>query len=306
MSTKNRSRMRRLAGTVWCTIFFSLGCSKFTIESENSSVDLASEKSRFSRPYTPSPPATSNTNPDIAAVVASQTAPSHEAKIPSVQYEWQKYPLIIMQSPASADIPSWFEFYKPKWCYTLNSWLQVFEAEGNVAKNTRVQFRNMKLFALSESSRKWSLLKNDVSPSTDSWKYPFAFAADGGTRAESSGGFSFKPKYPVFAHGYGTQTTIVPQDIRAIFVSMETKLVLENASGIDDRSSAKYLVNVGADYWPNAQAVNTTWSYAPGVGQGRFILATPDWRKATMIVPNGRYGATMQEMIDKYPLPLDQ
>lgn len=210
-----------------------------------------------------------------------------------------------MQSPAGADIPSWFPYSKPEWCYLLNSWLQVYEAEGNTATNTRVQFRNLKIYMLSESTRKWTLLKSDAAPYTDTWKYPFDFAADKGTRVESSGGLSFKAKYPQFAHGYGSQNTIVPQDVRAVFVSMETRLILENASGTDDRGSARYLVNVGADYWPNAQAVNTTWSYAPGVGQGRFILATPDWRKATMIVPNGRFGSNMQEMIKTYPPPMD-
>ncbi|MEK2690825.1 hypothetical protein [Bdellovibrio sp. GT3] len=254
----------------------------------------------------PSPTATPGASQAIIDMVASQSASSHEAVIPDIRYEWQTKPMIIMQSPSGADIPSWFEYSKPEWCYTLNSWLQVFEATGNSATNTRVQYRNMKIFVLSQSTRTWSLLKNDPSPYTDTWKYPFTYSASSGTKVESSGGLSFKPKYPLFAHGYGTHSTIVPQDIRAVFVSMETRLVLENAAGTDDRSSAKYLVNVGADYWPNAQAVNTTWGYAPGVGQGRFILATPEWRKATMIVPNGRYGSTMQEMVNTYPPPLDQ
>jgi hypothetical protein len=210
-----------------------------------------------------------------------------------------------MQSPSGLDIPSWFEYSKPTWCYMLNSWLQVFEAEGNKATNTRVQFRNLKLYILSESTRTWKLLVNDSAPYTDTWRYPFTFAADKGTRVEASGGLSFLAKYPQFAHGYGSQNTIVPEDVRAVFVSMETTLVLDKATGPDDRSSARYLVNVGADYWPNAAAVNKTWGYAPGVGQGRFILATTSWRKATMIVPNGRYGSTMNEMIEKYPPPLE-
>lgn len=298
--------------------FAMAGCSKYSNQESVASSTTQGSESKPSPTPTVSPTATPTVSPtvsptpssvansSIAAMVASQSATSHEAKIPDIQYEWQKYPVIIMQSPSRADIPSWFEYSKPEWCYTLNSWLQVFEAEGNTAKNTRVQYRNMKIFVLSQSTRQWSLLKNDVSPDTDTWKYPFTYSASNGTRVESSGGLSFKPKYPLFAHGYGTQSTIVPQDIRAVFVSMETRLVLENASGTDDRSSAKYLVNVGADYWPNAQAVNTTWSYAPGVGQGRFILATPYWRKATMIVPNGRYGSNMQEMISTYPPPLEQ
>ncbi len=251
----------------------------------------------------PSPVASASPSQALIDMVNSQTAATHEAAIIDVRYEWQKKPMIIMQSPSGADIPSWFEYSKPAWCYMLNSWHQIFEAEGNKASNTRVQFRNLKTYVLSESTRTWKLLVTDLAPYTDTWKYPFVFAADKGTRVESSGGLSFLAKYPQFAHGYGTQNTIVPQDIRAVFVSMETRLVLNNATGTDDRASARYLVNVGADYWPNAAAVNNTWGYAPGVGQGRFILATPEWRTATMIVPNGRYGSSMKEMIEKYPPP---
>lgn len=184
--------------------------------------------------------------------------------------------------------------------------MQVFEADGNKATNSRVQYRNLKVYTLSQSTRKWTLLKNDAAPPyTDTWKYPFDFAADGGDRKESTGGVSFKPDYPKFGHGYGSQTILSnPADIRAVFVSMDTRLILDNPNGVDDRASAKLLTNVGADYWPDKASINNSWSYAPGIGQGRFILATKDWRKATMIVPNGRFGATMQEMITNPP-PLD-
>ncbi|WP_413584399.1 beta strand repeat-containing protein [Bdellovibrio sp. HCB274] len=242
----------------------------------------------------------------IADVVAAQTATSHEGVIPDIRYEWQRYPMIIMQSPAKADIPSWFPYTKPNWCTLLNAWMQVFEAEGNTATNTRVEYRSLKIYVLSQSTRTWSLLKNDLKPVyTDTWKYPFDFDSDGGDRAEPSGGVSFKAKYPLFAHGYGGQLIIVPSDVRAVFVTMDTRLILDNASGTDDRASARYLVNVGADYWPDADAINNTWPYAPGAGQGRFILATPEWRKATMIIPNGRYGSSMQEMLNTYPPPMD-
>ncbi|MBX3018223.1 MAG: hypothetical protein KF767_10065 [Bdellovibrionaceae bacterium] len=239
----------------------------------------------------------------MQAIVTSQQATSHEAAIPDIRFDWQRGPGPIMQSPAKDDIPSWFPHTKPDWCYILNTWMQVFEADGNTATNTRVQYRNLKLFVLSQSTRTWSQLRNDALPWTDTWTYPFAHVSNMGMRNESSG-VSFKPAYPDFGHGYGTHNTIVPQDIRAVFVSMETRLILDDPSGADDRASARYLVNVGADYWPDAASVNTTWSYAPGVGHGRFILATSNWRLATMLVPNGRYGADYQEMIDNPP-PLD-
>ena len=134
------------------------------------------------------------------------------------------------------------------------------------------------------------------------WKYPFAFAGAGSPRNESSGGVSVKPDYPNFYHGYGNSIKIDPKDVRAVYVSMDFRLAVDNPSKPDDRNSAKYVVNAGADYWPgNGQA---TWSlgYAPGIGTGRTMLATKDWRTATLLVPNKNYGATMEE-IRKNPPP---
>ncbi len=220
------------------------------------------------------------------------------------RYDWQYQPAIVMHAPRGDAIPSWWTGNRPEWTYSVLTWYTTQEAQGNAATNTRVQVANLRFYILSESTRTWKQHDVKAAPYSEEWKYPFAFAGAGSPRNESSGGVSVKPDYPNFYHGYGNSISIDPKDVRAVYVSMDFRLAVDNPSKPDDRNSAKYVVNAGADYWPgNGQA---TWSlgYAPGIGTGRTMLATKDWRTATLLVPNKNYGSTMEE-IRKNPPPLD-
>jgi hypothetical protein len=145
-----------------------------------------------------------------------------------------------------------------------------------------------------------------IAPASELWKYPFVYAGDSkaaGTRQEATGGYSVKPAYPYFHHGYGTTYTIPnPADIRAVYVAMDFRLAVDNPQKPDDRTKAKYVVDVGADYYPG---LGKSWGvgYAPGVGNGRYLLATNGWRTGTMLVPNKILGATLDEM-RKNPPPM--
>jgi len=49
----------------------------------------------------------------------------------------------------------------------------------------------------------------------------------------------------------------------------------------DDRAQAKYLVHVGADYYPDATTKLSAFApvaYLPGVGVSRAKLVTSEWR----------------------------
>ena len=228
--------------------------------------------------------------------VISDMSSKSEAIAIDPRYEWQYQPAIVMYAPRGDAIPSWWTGNRPEWTYSVLTWYTTQEAQGNAATNTRVQVANLRFYVLSESTRKWSQHDVKAAPYSEMWKYPFAFAGAGSPRNESSGGVSVKPDYPNFYHGYGNSIKITPQDVRAVYVSMDFRLAVDDPNKPDDRNSAKYVVNAGADYWPgNGQA---TWSlgYAPGIGTGRTMLATKDWRTATLLVPNTRNGANMEEL----------
>jgi hypothetical protein len=233
----------------------------------------------------------------IDQVIADMSSPS-EAIVIDPRYDWQYNPKVTMHAPRGDAIPSWWTGERPTWTSAVLSWFTAFEAQGNKATNTRVQLKDLRFYILSESTRKWSQVDISAAPDLNLWKYPFDYAAPAsgsGVRKETDGGISVKPVYPNFHHGWGNAKSINPQDVRAVFATIDFRLGIDNTSKPDDRALAKYVVDVGADYYPDMQL---KWSlgYAPGVGNGRMLLATPNWRTATLLVPNKNYGSTLDEM----------
>jgi hypothetical protein len=235
----------------------------------------------------------------IGTVIGHMTASANEAIPKEPDFDWQHYPKIVMYSPTKESLPSWWTGTKPDWCYKLLTWYTAFEAEGNTATNTRVQVANLRVYILSDKTRTWSLIQNVASPFGGLWKQPFKdMGGPVDTRPESSGGNSVYFVHPYFAHGYGKNYTLTaPDDIRAVFVAMDFKLVVNEADKPDDRDDARYVVNAGADYYPG-NGVSWGTGYAPGIGSGRYLLATNNWRTATMLVPNtaSYMGSSFAEM----------
>jgi hypothetical protein len=235
---------------------------------------------------------------NIDSIIYDMSQPS-EALVINPAFDFQRRPTVTQYAPKGTILPSWWTGNRPEWCYRLLSWYTAFEAEGNGATNTRVQVRNLRIYILSNATRKWTLVDSKAAPPGDVWKYPFTYYesfSNSDTRTETSGGYSVKPAYPYFFHGYGTTYEIQdPADIRAVYVAMDFRLVVDNPRKPNDTSLAKYVIDVGADYYPGQ---DQTWGvgYAPGVGNGRYLLATNKWRTATLLVPNKLLGSTYDEM----------
>ncbi|WP_413575416.1 RICIN domain-containing protein [Bdellovibrio sp. HCB290] len=213
-------------------------------------------------------------------------------------YEWQYGPKVTMVAPRGDAIPSWFPYNKPTWLYDAISWFVLQEAQGNKAVNSRVEISGLRMYFLSESSRKWVRMDYVAAPYTETWQYPFDIASPSG-----NAGNLLRPVYPKFYHGYGKNLAINPQDVRATFIAVDFRLVVIDPSKPDDRAVAKYVVDVGGDYWPGNGAGHGSWPYAPGMGNSRFLLATPNWNTSALIVPNTFLGASMEEL-RKNPPPL--
>jgi hypothetical protein len=237
----------------------------------------------------------------VDQVIADMSS-SSEALVINPQYSWQYNPAVTMYSPAGSSIPSWWTGNRPDWCYSVLTWFTAFEAQGNGASNTRVQIKNLRFYVLSQASRTWKQFDMKAAPGVDMWQYPFTYnGSSSGVRYESSGGISIKPAYPNFHHGYGNSVTINPQDVRAVFVAMDFRLTVDDTSKPDDRGSAKYVVDTGGDYWPGNGQASWSLGYAPGMGNGRMLLATPNWRTASMLIPNKDYGSTFDELRSNPP-----
>lgn len=238
----------------------------------------------------------------IDQVINDMSLPS-EALVIDPRFSWQYNPQVTMPAPRGDAIPSWWGGNRPTWTNAELSWFTAFEAQGNTSKNTRLQIKDLRFYVLSEATRQWSLIDATEAPETTLWSYPFDYVSGmsgANVRTESSGGVSMKPKYPNFHHGWGHAKAINAADVRAVFATVDFRLTLDNPNGVDDRASAKFVVDSGADYYPD---MSLKWSlgYAPGVGNGRMMLATSNWRSATLLVPNKNYGSTMAEMRSNPP-----
>ena len=150
--------------------------------------------------------------PTIDDVIANMSTQStSEAMVIDPRFDWQAHPMVITPAPRGDAIPSWWTGNRPEWTNKVVSWFQVFEAQGNGATNTRVEVKNIRVYTLSEASKKWTQIDARQAPNVDLWQYPFTYASDNsGKRAEASGGISVKPKYPNFHHGYGNSAAIIP------------------------------------------------------------------------------------------------
>ncbi len=170
-------------------------------------------------------------------------------------------------------------------------WMVLFDGQGNGASNTRVQMRNVKIYYRSRSNGSWQLIGSTtgVDGSLYSKDLMNAYgAAD--VRSESDGVSVMPGNNNGFFHGWWTagQKSIaaVAGDIDAIFVTMQARLIVGPA-GYDDRSSARYLLQVGADYYPEVGMPVTASgplgiSWLPGVGVSRAKLITNEWRSFNM------------------------
>jgi hypothetical protein len=61
----------------------------------------------------------------------------------------------------------------------------------------------------------------------------------------------------------------------------QARLILSNPSGTDDRSSAQYVANAGADYWKSYTQAFDNFASSGGAGGGGFKKLTNSWQNFT-------------------------
>jgi hypothetical protein len=234
----------------------------------------------------------------VARAIADMQLPS-EALVIDPQFPWQRQPQVTMHAPRGDAIPSWWRGNRPVWTHAVVPWFTAFEAQGNAARNSRVEVKDLRFFILSNKTRQWQQVELQARPEVKLWQYPFRAAgqACGNTlRMEGPAGISVLPAYPLFLHGWGKPQTIDPEDVAATFTAMEFRLILNDPRKRDDRRRARYVVDVGADYYPDA-ALRWSLDFAPGIGNGRMLLARPAWRTATLLVPNKDHGVSLDSLL---------
>jgi hypothetical protein len=195
--------------------------------------------------------------------------------------------VVMGNTPRGTNTPGWFKraehsLRRPDYWNAILPWFVLFEGVGNEATNTRIQIRNLKAFYKSKADGQWKLwgVSNDYGGSNCPQGSNYA-ACTGPSdkRAEPDGGVSFRPIPGMNFHGWWQlgRMPINPTDVAAVFVTAQTRLIQDTGSRPADRHKAKYLVHIGADYYPTPTYVFGSQA-APGVGLSRSKYITQDWR----------------------------
>ena len=205
-------------------------------------------------------------------------------------YDWAFNPRIGTVSPPSG------------WSAVM-AWGCLYEwIDGNPASNTRVQIKDLELHYLSKTDYKWHQLQNALVVEGSAYVEDFVddihkpadtrVEPDGSISVTAGGGYNFHfwPKMG--------RVTFPVDDIAGCFVTVKARLILNNKKRKDDRAEAKYVLDVGGDWWQSQTAVWDRGKTNAGVGLGRFRFVTSEWRSYNMY-------SVPEDTIRKNPPPFE-
>jgi hypothetical protein len=190
--------------------------------------------------------------------------------------------------------PSWwsgnnFSGTYPYWSW-LQPWFVIWDLTGHVnGLNTMVAIEEMQVWMLYDTGP-WVLERTATPDSADLFERDYDGPSGGPTGTRMGDGalaFRLNPSANYIAHGYGASMNIAnPGSVKGIQVRIRSRKILENTSGTDDRTSAKYAIQAGVDAYPAANIGLTEMgaSYNPGLHSSRFVELINDgsmWTCAT-------------------------
>ncbi len=175
----------------------------------------------------------------------------------------------------------------------MSPWMMIEPTPENKAVNTRVRLGQIRLNVLRRSSNTWQTVQIHT---LEGALYPVHLMnADVQVPSLRRVGNSIDVLPPTRAkdgvyHAWGRLVEYPTWDIKAVHVKIDAKLVVGESALPDDRDKAQYLIQVGADYYPNIDArvgdeklmlrdkEGNEYSYLPGIGISRAKLVTNQWQ----------------------------
>jgi hypothetical protein len=143
-----------------------------------------------------------------------------------------------------------------------------------------VNIRNCQALWLNNSTNRWTKWGPDITPEGVE-DYPEKF--DGPTtrtnvKIEPDKSISVLPGNGKTTHFYGPypRIPIDPNHFAGVITLCEMRLVLDNPTGPDDRAIARFLGNVGGDFYPSTTGGGIPNN--PGIGGGKFKYVRTDWQ----------------------------
>lgn len=219
---------------------------------------------------TPVPGTSGSSAGNSPALMVADATQAHEGCLDQnyVQgYSWQYGP-----------DPGWWNLLPPGGYSALTGWFAITVDASptcttqSPAANVRVEVRRYKTYAYANGG--WTLLQDQANGGLGSSLFLPNYQSSGGSlnlRNESDGGQSWLPTRDGLWHGWPSNRAPIPAGTTAVCSQYEARLVLDNAGGPDNRSSARVLAEAGFDWW------QTTSSGSNALGMnGRYKLVPQD------------------------------
>ena len=229
--------------------------------------------------------------------------------------------VVMGNDPRGTRTPTWWNpantYYKSSAYWNqIVPWMVIFDGVGNAATNTRVELRNMKAYYKSRSSGQWILLSQGT---IDGENYPKGLNTTPAARPDiislAGGVVSVRPpSTDLHFHGWCCARSLpAPADIAAIHITLQSRLTVHDPSQPDDRSAARYLIQVGGDYYPDSSMSTRAFApdyWNPGIGLSRSKLVRNTWQSYSFTTldvaiqdPGG--AAITEAELRRAPPPLD-
>ncbi|MCU0314981.1 MAG: hypothetical protein MUC92_00145 [Fimbriimonadaceae bacterium] len=172
----------------------------------------------------------------------------------------------------------------------LTAWGQVYLADGTaMPSNTRIQVADVQAWMLNKKTSKWIMVQHSEVPSGAFYREDFAEDKNvpSDAKPEKGGGVSIQLKKGYNYHFWPTGDRYVfkKEEIGGWYFTVRTRLIVADPSQPDDRSKAKVMMGVGADYWstPTAGWDNFKTNADLAIGRLRWITNNWTWHHMTTI-----------------------
>ncbi len=197
-------------------------------------------------------------------------------------YSWARGPETNYKFPEADSCLGWGQGY--------------LDEAGPKASNTRVEFKDIEIWALSKSQGKWKRIAGPSAPDINAYPVDFHGDAKGADLAKGSDGTQ---QAKVADNGFnlhfwaqGGSTDCDLSDTAAITSFFQTRGMVDDPSKPADIDAAKILVSAGLDY----RRGGATGSIVDSLGLGKALHVTKDWRYRTV-------SNATKEQLDAHPFP---
>ncbi|MBE0654427.1 MAG: T9SS type A sorting domain-containing protein, partial [Bacteroidales bacterium] len=165
-----------------------------------------------------------------------------------------------------------------------NFWGAIFRNNNNATPaNSVVQIANCSYYILYNDSTEWTYIQGQetaLGGSTFSPTYHGQNIDPEELGHTDEGMFIVPAEGNIYHFWYGPGYELfLFNDVKAVIVNMQSRLVLKDPGGVDDRKEAGYLIHVGSDWRdPNDPGCSATNYVCPGFGVGKLDSITIQWR----------------------------